>query len=567
MPSFNWIEPDPLPMGLPTLHPDPLLHELLARRVRDADSAAEFLGASPRKAHDYAALLGLTDATERVAQAIETGERIAVYGDYDVDGITSTALLVKALSQATGDPNRIVHRLPTRKEGYGLNPTAIDDLAATGATLLIAVDCGSSDAANVALAKARGLDVVVLDHHQTNGVVLTDAVVASAQLNPPGPFQELTAVGVTYLLVAALADWGFRVDAAGLGPSVYLDLVALGTIADVAPLLRANRPLVRDGLRIIQTTPGPGILALCLRAGVNPETISSEQIAFKLAPRLNAAGRMADPRLALDLLMTDDPRNATARAHELEHLNARRRAESDRVVAEATAWIDQHADILQRRALVLARPHWGSGVLGLAAAKLVERYGMPVVVLQDDGQISRGSARSVPGFDIARALAASSDVLLAHGGHSRAAGVNLRSGNVEQFAANLDAAVLQAGIAPPGPASLQIDADMLADRLAIKTADVLEQLQPFGTGNPVPLLRIRNLTVRSYNTFGRDGSHLRLHLQVPNGITQAIAWGAAGRSRELVTRSAIDLLATIGIDHWQNQRRLHVDVKDFQSSR
>ena len=275
---------------------------------------------------------------------------------------------------------------------------------------------------------------------------------------------------------------------------------------------------------------------------------------------------MADPRLALDLLLTDDPATAASLATELERLNSQRRAASDRVIADAEAMLRAHPALTERRLLLLARPGWGNGILGLAAGKLAERFGRPVVMLSEEGELSRGSARSVPGFDIGRALAACTDLLHAHGGHSQAAGLTLPTTDLPRLEAALEAAVAAAALPPPGPAALSIDADLPLDRLDAGTAELIARLHPFGPGNPAPLLRLRDLAVRSYTTIGRDGSHLKLHLATPRGVVPALYWSAAARSRELVRQPRLDLIVTLGFDHWNGQRRLHVEVKDFRAT-
>ncbi len=561
----RWIEPESPPAGAPPLHPDPLLNALLASRVADASAVADFLDPRPRPAPDPFLLPGMTAAVERIGRALAAAETIAIYGDYDVDGVSATVLLVRALRAAGRDRSPIIARLPTRRDGYGLNPAALDDLAAARASLLIAVDCGSTDHANVAHARRLGLDVVVLDHHQMDGPPPVGAVVVSPQLRPDAPYRELVAAGIAYLLAVALARAGHDLGAGpGREPVALLDLAALGTVADVAPLTGLNRALVRDGLRAIAVRPRPGLRALALRAGAPPPTLTSEQVAFKLAPRLNAAGRMADPRLALDLLLTDDPLQADRLAQELERLNARRRVESERVLAEAEGLMRERPELADRRLLVLSRPGWGSGVLGLAAGRLAERFNRPVLVLNDDGQLSRGSARSVPGFDITRALAGCADLLHAHGGHSQAAGLTVSSADLPRLEAALDTALQAADLPPPAAAALRIDADLPNERLTMATAELLAQMQPFGAGNPLPLLRLRGLPLRSYSVIGQDGSHLKLHLDTPRGVVQVLCWGAAARSRELVLRPRLDLVATVGLDHWNGQRRLHVEAKDFR---
>ncbi|MGH2531311.1 MAG: single-stranded-DNA-specific exonuclease RecJ [Thermomicrobiales bacterium] len=566
MSRLIWIEAEPLPAELPVLHADPLLAELLYRRgIHDEAAAAAFLRKGPSPAPDLSRMPNLDAAAERVCRAIEIGERIAIFGDYDADGVTSTALLARALRAATGDPTRIIARVPTRDEGYGLNQAAIADFAEAGATLLIAVDCGSSDHERVAYARSAGLDVVVLDHHHMHDAGPAESVVVSAQLNEDGTYRELAAVGVAYLLAAALAQHGCPIDGKDGDPeTALLDYVALGTVADVAPLTGANRALVRDGLRRIQRAPREGVKALCRKAGLDPTTLTAEQISFKIAPRLNAAGRMADPQLALDLLLTDDPPRAAALADKIERLNVERRAESQRIVREAEQLIEAQADRDLRRLLIVRGTGWSNGVLGIAANQLVSRFGRPVIVLNDDGAQSRGSARSVPGFDIVEALTGCADLLQAHGGHSQAAGLTVANTNMAALTTALEVALDAAGIETPIKPSVRLDAELPADRLTIETARLLDALQPFGTGNEPPVFLVRNLRVRQYDVMGQDRTHLRLHLAAGRAVTRAVAWGAAERSRDLLTCRAIDVAATLGVDSWNGQTKLHVEVKDFR---
>lgn len=566
MSRLIWIEPEPLPADVPALHPDRLLAELLFRRgIGDAPAASAFLQKGPSPAPDLSRMPNLDTAAERVCRAVETGERIAIFGDYDADGVTSTALLAHALRAATGDPTRVIARVPTRDEGYGLSQSAIDDFDKAGVTLLIAVDCGSSDHERVAHARAAGLDVVILDHHHMHDAGPEGAIVVSAQLAEDGTYRELAAVGVAYLLVAALAQLGCPIDGAtGEPETALLDYVALGTVADVAPLTGANRALVRDGLERMRRAPRAGIRALCRQAGIEPATLTAEQISFKLAPRLNAAGRMADPKLALDLLLTVDPKEAAALAAEIERLNGERRAESQRIVREAEHLIAAQLDWAERPLLIVRGAGWSNGVLGIAANQLVSRYGRPVIVLNDDGAISRGSARSVPGFDIVEALMECAGLLDAHGGHSQAAGLTVANANVPALTTALEHAVETSGIEMPVTLFVEIDAELAAERLTIDTAHLLEALQPFGMGNEQPVFLVRNLRVRQYDVMGQDKRHLRLHLASARGVTRAVCWGAADRSKELMACREIDIAAAIGIDTWNGQTRLHVEVKDFR---
>jgi single-stranded-DNA-specific exonuclease len=572
--QLRWREPEPLPPDAPALHSDPLINELLVRRGHtDPEEVAAFLRPHRRPAPDLSRMPNLHHAAERICTALETSERIAIFGDYDADGITSTALLTRALRAAAREPDSILVRLPTRDEGYGLNRAAVDDFANAGARLLIAVDCASSDHANVEYAQASGLEVVILDHHHMTDAGPRGAIVVSAQLNEDGTYRELAAVGVAYLLVAALAQHGCQIDGQGEPETTLLDYVALGTIADVSPLIGANRLLVRDGLREIQERqecpgrpqrPRAGIAALCRQAGVAPETLTAEQVSFKLAPRLNAAGRMADPQLALDLLLTDDMPEATRLAAQIEQLNVERRKASHQIVQEAEKILLAQPGWEEQPLLIVRGANWPGGVLGIAANQLVSRFGRPVIVLNDDGEISHGSARSIPGFDIVEALGACEELLVAHGGHSQAAGLTLSSSHVDILADALSHAMERDGFVGVGEAELALDVDLPPERLTLDTARALDVLQPYGAGNEQPLFLVRGLQVRKYDTMGQDRRHLRINFATKRGMIRAVSWGAADRSRELLIQPLIDIAATIGVDTWNGQTRLHVDVKDFR---
>lgn len=562
MPHSEWIEPRTLPAELPRLHLNPLLNRLLASRVTSAAEANEFLDSTPRPHPDPFLLSGMADAIDRVRVALARNETIAVYGDYDVDGIAATAILIKILRAVGVEPAKIIARLPIRSEGYGLNIPAIDALAGAGARLLISVDCGSTDHDQIAHAQHLGLDVIVIDHHQMTTAPV-GAITVSSQLDCDTPYRELSATGLAYLFAVGLAN---SVPNRGFDPRGLLDLVALGTVGDVVPLRGWNRIFVREGLRAIATRPGVGLTALCACARLTPAAVTSEDIAFGIAPRINAAGRMDTPRPALDLLLTDDRHEAGRLAAQLERFNLDRRSASKRVEDEALAIVAQDPRFASQPLLIISQQGWRSGVLGLTAGKLVERFGRPVIVLSDDGQSSRGSARSVPGFDIGRALAASADLLQDFGGHERAAGLSLLTKNVPDLEEKLIAVLEAAALPPPAPPAWRIDADLTGSELTLKTAELIYQLQPFGQQNPLPVFRVRGLNVRSYSTIGKEGSHLKLHLETPQGQVHVLAWGAAARSRELVLQPRIDLVATLGFDYWQGRRRLHIEAKDFRLS-
>ncbi|HLL51528.1 MAG TPA: single-stranded-DNA-specific exonuclease RecJ, partial [Thermomicrobiales bacterium] len=508
---FEWIDPVPLDGGLPTLHHDPLLHAILARRFGGVFDAEEFLNADPRPAPDPHLLPGMTEATDRLARALRQNEPIGVFGDYDTDGVTSSALLTLALREASGGAQPVAVRLPLRREGYGLSEAGVEDLAAAGARLLVAVDCGSKDFAAIERARELGMDVVVLDHHRIIDPPSPHAIVASSQLREDAPYKSVSAAGIAYLLATALAGDGFDTGGGvGKEPTALLDLAMIGLVGDVSSLTGVNRALVRDGLRQMRQNLRPGLRALCESAGIEATGLSSTQIAFQVSPRLNAPGRLDDPRPAYDLLVTQDRRLAQRLAEQTEQSNQRRKVLQDRVLRDIDAALEANPQQLERRVLVFAGSGWAPGIVGLAAGKLADRHNRPVIVLNVTGGIAYGSARSVPGFDITSALAEYPELLIRHGGHERAAGLALTASNVRDLDDALQDAIAASQAAPPGAPRLVIEADLEPERLRLDTVRLIQRLGPFGEGNPMPTLRISRMPIRGYTVMGREKQHLKI---------------------------------------------------------
>jgi len=566
-----WVEPEPIPpaVDLPSLASHALIATLLYRRgVRDAASAKAFLDGRRRHAPDHLGLPNIVPAIDRIGAAIERGERIGVFGDYDVDGITSTAMLVQALRSASGGTeDAVIAALPERTDGYGMSRHAIDTLAGAGVTLLIAVDCGSSDHDHVAYANGLGMDVVILDHHHMADAGPVGAITVSPQLDSSGRYHELTTAGIVYLVISALAQAGY--DVAGHhaeGESAFLDLVALGTVADVAPLTGANRTLVRDGLSVLQRTTRPGLDALMRVAEVDRNAVRATAIAFRLAPRLNAAGRMASPRLAFDLLMATDPRETEQIATELNKLNHTRRIKTDEILANATLMITRTPAWQTRPVFLIADAHWESGLLGPVASRLVDTFRRPVFVFRNDDGILHGSGRSVAGFNLVDALEGASPLLTRFGGHSMAAGAALEEPNRQALQAHLERAVAASGLTIPAPATLAIDADLAADDLDPRTIRLIDCLEPFGRGNEVPRFRLRDVEVLRYSSMGRENSHLKVLIQMGGRQIEVVGWGAAWRSRELVRLRRIDVVGRLDLNHWNGRERLQMLLEDFRAS-
>ncbi len=563
-----WIEPEPLPTPLPQLDANPVLNELLWRRgLRDPDAIRQFLDTSLSAAPDPLLLPNMSVAAERVTTALATGERIGIFGDYDVDGITATALFLTALRPSLTDDDQLIARLPRREEGYGLNLAAIEEFAAAGVTLLIAVDCGSSDDRHIAAARERGMDAVVIDHHVIPGPPPEGAIVVSARLSENGAYAECCSAALTYLFVSVLAQRGVPIDGGDGRPETdLLDFAALGTIGDISPLTGVNRAFVRDGLRVMQRTPRPGIRALCDIANVSPPDLSSEAIPYRVTPRLNAAGRLGDPRIALDLLLARDSRSAGALARELDGINSQRRLLGDQIAREAEAQLTAEPGWETRRAFVLCGDDWHPGVLGIVAGQFATRYGRPVVVLSDDGERGRGSARSVPGFNLMSALAPHRELFEHFGGHSQAAGMTLARGRVAELRDLLEAAVAADALEIPVPPSIAIDLDLAPHLATLGTFEAIERLQPFGTDNTRPVVSLRNVQVQEATVIGQDRSHLRLSVATPAGLLKGLFWGAARRVRELPAGARVDLAGTLKRDSFHGIDRLQIELKDFRPS-
>jgi single-stranded-DNA-specific exonuclease len=510
---------------------------VLARRgYGDPEEAKAFLEAAD-PGHDPFALGAVEDACAAIRVAIADGRRICVHGDYDVDGICATTLAVSALRELGAE---VGWHLPSRfDEGYGVSGETLARLAEEGCGLVLTVDCGITAVAEVAEARARGLEVVVTDHHRP-GETLPDCPVVAPR--PSGyPFPELCGTGVVYKLLQAL-------DVPNL--ERHLDLVALATVADVVPLVDENRYLVTGGLRRLARTSRPGLRALMRTARVDPVRIDSSALGFRLAPRINAAGRLGHPGSALELLLTEDEREAERLAGELETLNRDRQAVEDRILREALAQVAEWPESAQRRrGYVLAGEGWHRGVIGIVASRLVERFGRPVVLLApgEDGWV--GSGRSIPSFDLHGALAACAEHLTRWGGHRAAAGLSLAPENLDAFArafaVHADGALDDAELVP----RLTVDAVVDGRDLTLDLCEELATLAPFGLGNPGITLLAAGAELSELAAVG-DGKHLKLAVTANGARSGGIAFGWGSRLDSLRRPVRHDVAFRLEANHW-----------------
>ncbi|MBE3573883.1 MAG: single-stranded-DNA-specific exonuclease RecJ [Firmicutes bacterium] len=548
----------------------PVLAALLWQRgIRSAADGRAFLSPDWSQITRPWDIPGMEQAVEQVAGAISRREPIWVYGDYDVDGVTSVSLLLPVL-QALGA--RAEFYIPNRMdEGYGVHAAAVEEAARRGVRLLITVDCGISARAEVALARERGLDVVVTDHHQLPSQ-LPEAVVASPQFLPAAhPARNLSGVGVALKLVQGLTE-RLAPQRAGELWRQRLALVALGTVADVVPLLGENRTLVALGLeQFHHGLAGPGLDALARVAGREPQQLTARDLAFALAPRLNAAGRLADAAAGVRLLLTRDAAEAAELAEELDQTNGRRQDLEQEVLAQAEQAIAEQCPPAENRVLVVAGEGWHAGVIGIVASRLVERHARPVVVITLEGERGHGSGRSVPGWDFGRALADCSPLLERFGGHAMAGGLTLPRENIPQFRARINE--LAAASLPWEELVPHLDADLALDwpELTLDLAREIAGLEPFGSGNPEPVFVLPPAVCLGARPVGREGRHLQLQVASPGGNSgnpeplRAIAFGRGDLASLLDSAgNLVQLAGCLRVDRWQDRESLEIRVLDLQ---
>jgi len=561
----RWIMRDPAPADFIASARDrsPVVATLLYQRdLRDPRSVDAFLSPDYKSGlHDPFLMKGMDAAARRVARAIAEGEPIAVYGDFDTDGVTAVTLLTQAITAMGGEIRPYIpHRL---REGYGLNVEAVDQLAAEGIRVLVTVDCGISNLHEVAHAQAHEIDVVVTDHHTPPDALPQ----AYALVNPkqPGcayPYKQLVGVGIAYKLVQALARLGLKMPLRGRD---LLDVVALGTVTDMGPLNGENRVLVRAGLESINATQRPGLRALVIAAGLMQGKITSGDISFMLGPRLNAAGRIDDAVLAYQLLLADDFSVAQQLAEKLNQAN-RQRQELTRQIQSAAR--DQVEQLGKRanRVIMLDSADYPAGLVGLVAARLVEELGRPVLMLERGAEFSRGSARSVPGFSIIDALTACEDLFVRFGGHTAAAGFTIANDKLPELEARLlgyAAAHLPDELLMP---ALEIDTEV---PLGMLTWDLLQEiavLEPFGQANPQPVLMSRHVRVAGAWARGADGQHLKLRLDDGHGgpTYDAIAFRLGQLAGYFEKYPWIDIAYTLEANEWNGSRTLQLNIKDLR---
>lgn len=501
-----------------------LLDDILTARGIVGDARAVFLAPDYDKKHDPFLLPDMLPAVERLVEARERQDHITIYGDYDIDGLTATTVLLEALD-AFGFRN-VDAFIPNRfVEGYGLTIDAVEKIAATGAQLIVTVDCGSLSEKEIVRANELGVDVIVTDHHNVAPVQPPAiAVINPKRSDHKYPFIDLAGVGVAFKLVQALQT---RLDGLPIGQEKWLlDLVALGTVCDVVTLVDENRANVYWGLKVLAKTKRPGLKALMAVAAVEPEKVNARSLGFGLGPRMNAAGRLETAKHALDMLRASDEMLALEKAQQLDTLNLARRADQDKIFKAA---VEQAERYKNDSVLVVSHPDWSHGIIGIVAAKLLEKYKKPAYVLQEMGAESKGSARSYGDFSAADAIRAADDIITKGGGHKLAAGVTLPTENIDAFRRRVNEFYSsqnlfnQAQLLLPKE-DIVVEGLDLVDEVLLKD---LEAMEPFGNGNPEPVFKSVGLTVRNVRRMGSDAQHVKLELcDARNKTMQFLAFSA-----------------------------------------
>jgi single-stranded-DNA-specific exonuclease len=536
--------------------------------VVDAFLASRGMGADDlhvdaQALHAPGLLADMDKAVERIERAIRGRERIVVFGDYDVDGLTSTVMLLEFLERVGADAGYL---LPDRHaEGYGLLPKVIDLAAAQGARLIVTVDNGISAFEALTVAAARGIDVIVTDHHQQLGALPgAVAVINPNRRDSRYPFAGLAGVGVTFKLVQALCGCLMAAEARRQYLNGLLDLVVLGTVADIASVLGENRLLIQRGLQVLNRTPRPGLRQLLHSAGYADKPVDTAGVAFHLAPRLNVAGRLQTPELAFSLLRSRDEAQAAALAHELSQLNGRRQTLQRAGMAEAEALVSSQG-LAGESMILLLGESWHLGVIGLLASKLTDKYARPAVVCtgqRRDGTYT-GSARSIPAYDIAAAVSGCSDLLLRYGGHPAAAGFTLLEDCFEPFRVRLlDHA--RDHLAPDDlEPRLEIDLVLRPEDIAPATCAAVQQLEPFGPGNLRPVFGARSWQVVRAGAMGRQGDHLRVELRHGDRRCSAVWWDRGQLAGRLPAGRRVDAAFALQADAYRGPDSVQMVLQDM----
>ncbi len=541
-----------------------MIASVLLNRGITQDEVIPFLKNSMRDIINPMLLNDMDKAVERIGRAVKDGEQITVYGDYDVDGITSTALLYDFL-QFLGA--HVSYYIPDRRdEGYGINIMAVNKLQKAGTRLLITVDCGITAVGEVEFAKLRGMDVIITDHHTCKERM---PGAAAAIINPKRhdseyPFDALAGVGVAFKLVLALA-MNFKLNTNECFRK-YADLAAIGTVADVVSLTGENRIIVDKGLAVLKNPQRPGLRALKRIAGISDKPVTAANVAFAIAPRLNAAGRLGTATTAVELLLTADEKRAEEIAGELDRENRERQATELEIFREALEMIDSDPDFEKKKVIVLAHEDWHHGVIGIVASRICERYYRPCILISYSNGIGKGSGRSIKGFNLFDALTACEDCLSEFGGHAVAAGLNINVSDINRFSEKINKYAeerLRGDLLLP---QISIDCEITPADISMGNAKMLERLEPYGMGNEKPVFSMSNMSIADIQAVGNEGKHLRIKFLVDGVYINGIGFSLGRLSETFHRGDKVRTAFGLDINEFQGRQSVQLTVKDLKKS-
>ena len=531
--------------------PSRLLELLIDRGIDTKEKIEKYLHPKREDLYDPMLMQDMEQAIAVIRDAIGKGEAITVFGDYDVDGVTATAILLTYLRKQGA---KVDFYIPDRHgEGYGLNIAAVEQIA-SHSQLLITVDCGITCAKEVARAKELGMRVIVTDHHQLG----TEMPQCEAVLNPllgHYPFRRLCGAGVAFKLVQAMGGME--------AVQPLWELAALATIADIVPLMDENRVIVYYGLEAMRTTQRPGLIALMESAGVEPQKVTSSDVAFRMAPRINAGGRLALASRGVELLTTRRMDAAREIAEELNQDNTKRRELELDIFQKADEMTRNEIDFMNERAVVICGEGWNPGVIGLAASRLVEKYKWPTVLLSQDGDVCVGSARSIPGVNIHQAMSTCRDLFVRFGGHAQAAGLTIEKKNVPEFRKRLSKAIAAQTEAEVFIPTEEYDLELELSEMTEELVDAFSAMQPTGFGNPAPVFCVRGVHTTEIHTMGKDGAHLRMKLAQGSDMRNAIGFRMGERMNTLP--EVVEAILSLSINVWQDRRSVQCELRQIQA--
>lgn len=529
---------------------------------RGVDDVKGFLEPETSGFLDPFLMLGMKEATLRILSAVSVGEKITVYGDYDVDGITSTAILVSFLRKHGAE---VSYYIPDRlEEGYGINMSAIEKIASGGTKLIITVDCGITANAEIEWAKQLGIDVIITDHHECKDVLPGASIIVNPkQPDCPYPFKKLAGVGVVFKLVQALT-LSLKYHLKELFDE-YLDLVAIGTIADVMPLTGENRIIVKKGLELLPYTANKGIRAIIDAGDISTERITTTTVGFIIAPRINAAGRVGDPKCAVELLLAGDEATAMKYAQMLTDENHQRQETESCILNDALLMIENDATFKDDYVLVLSHDGWHHGIIGIVASKISEKFNRPTILISTENGVGKGSGRSIKTFNLFHALENSGSLLLKYGGHELAAGLSVSDKNIDAFRKDINDYAKSVLTDEDFIPVINIDCELPLKFVSLATIERMTFLEPYGMGNPIPVFYCRNASVVSQRLL-KNGKHLKLVLSDGENHVDAIGFNMGTFASNIRQGDSVDVAFSLSVNDFRGDRSAQIVLKDIKKS-